>query len=236
MTTNHPTCGARIAVFDGLDALKPETISHWLSLLPSADQQRVHAIGSPRRRREFIAARYLLMALLERSGVGGFSLQTRPSGQPYLSTSRGGFIACSISHSGQWIVVGLNGNGAIGVDVEQLRARRFDQLVESYWSTEDQALYAELAEAQRGRHFYRHWCRREALAKLSGRGLSLADLAVSETALAKAQGLVPSNLKWWCREPDAAEIAVVTSGRETISVYQVCLRSENDSVVLESID
>lgn len=83
----------------------------------------------------------------------------------------------SISHSGS-VAVAVVGNRRLGIDLEALEERP-DSLVRSFFS-ESERLWIEAVPSERTRRGNTAWTRKEAVAKLLGKGGSLrfADLAI----------------------------------------------------------
>ena len=159
-----------IALLPDTLALHDDTLNTWVDGLGDEDRQRIGHFQAGNRRREFVVARALLTALaLEQ--LGSVAQVTSATGEPpRLLTATGDNMACSISHSGNAVLVGLTGQGSIGVDVERHRPRTLDRLVDRYlWQEGRDFFHSQTSEAAH-HWFYKAWCTREALLKYRGEG------------------------------------------------------------------
>jgi 4'-phosphopantetheinyl transferase len=101
-------------------------------------------------------------------------------GKPRLGEPAG--IDFSLSHSGGRVVLAVARGGAVGVDVERLRAPRdLDGLIAAALSPGEQAVVTALPAAERSAALLRSWTRKEALLKATGDGLAVALPAVIVT-------------------------------------------------------
>jgi phosphopantetheinyl transferase len=159
-----------IALLPDTLALHDDTLNAWVDGLGDEDRQRIGHFRAGNRRREFVVARALLAALaLEQ--LGAVARVASATGEPpRLLTATGDSMACSISHSGNAVLVGLTDQGSIGVDVERHRPRTLDRLVDRYfWQQGRDFFHSQTREAAQ-HWFYRAWCTREALLKYRGEG------------------------------------------------------------------
>jgi len=111
--------------------------------LSTSDRTRYARFATPRRRREFLAGRWLLAAsrrAWQRSG------------------------GASISHSGGWVAVALVERGVPGVDIEPTVARDFLRLGAWAFPAGDPEPWPRAARDAR-RSFYGRWTRYEARLK-----------------------------------------------------------------------
>lgn len=114
--------------------------------LGPADRRRYRAFRSAKRRREFLAGRWLL--------------QTPRTRLRFDSAPRGGIrasarnVSASLSHAGGWVACALLEGGRIGVDIEPMVDRDFAAAGEWVFGRTE------------GRHaFYERWTRYEARVK-----------------------------------------------------------------------
>jgi len=159
-----------IALLPDTLALHDDTLNVWVDGLGEGDRQRIGHFQAGNRRREFVVARALLAALaLEQ--LGAVARVTSATGEPpRLLTAAGDSMACSISHSGNAVLVGLTDQGSIGVDVERHRPRTLDRLVDRYFWREGRDFFHSQTSEAAHHWFYRAWCTREALLKYRGEG------------------------------------------------------------------
>jgi len=151
-----------------------------LQRLSLAERQRYDRFASARRKREFLAARWLRERLRKRAG---------------LPEHR----ASSLSHSGGWVACVLAESGAPGVDIEPMVARDFAKLGEwafpagsaEAWSADEDDLRAA---------FYGRWTRYEARWKARGRSARAAMTwfvdGVALSLYLPSAGVVEGPLRW----------------------------------------
>ena len=81
----------------------------------------------------------------------------------------------NISHSGEFVLVALALGREVGVDVEQLDPRvELEQIAARMFCRGEQHDLMSLPPGERLRGFFCCWCRKEAIIKASGEGLSMA--------------------------------------------------------------
>jgi len=111
--------------------------------LAASDRQRCARFASARRRREFLAGRWLLAA-------------SRSAWQ-----RRGG--GASLSHSGGWVACALLERGVPGVDIEPMVARDFLKLGAWAFPADAREPWADAVDLRKA--FYGRWTRYEARLK-----------------------------------------------------------------------
>jgi len=122
--------------------------------LPQKDRHRLARIHSHRRRREFLAARWLL-------------------GASQLVRSATGAWRHSLSHSGGWVACALVRRGRLGIDIEPIVDRDFSAV--GSWAFPDDAVEPwRNDEPDPRKSFYRRWTRYEARIK-AGDSASLVE-------------------------------------------------------------
>lgn len=157
-------------------ALVPEQgLKYWLGLQSQSDQIRAGQFKSSSRRRQFIVARQVLRELIVlKAGEKGV-VSVSAFGAPQIEGVELP-VWCSISHSGNSVLVGCSTAGPTGVDIERLRARNFLELAKEYFHVQEYNVLLSLPENRRQRYFYNAWCCKEAKAKASGYGLTAQGL------------------------------------------------------------
>lgn len=114
-----------------------------------------------------------------------FELAREAKGKPYVVDSD---LAFSVSHSGEWMAIAVGRNCRLGIDLECLTRKVYnrDKLVSRFFSTQEQAVYNALEDAEKQLGFFRAWCRKEAVVKAMGSGISYGldrfDVSMSEHA------------------------------------------------------
>lgn len=128
------------------------------------DRPRYAAFGSGKRRREFLAGRWLLGESVRawRPGSRGLRFDSSRAGGVDV---KGGFGA-SLSHAGGWVACVLVERGIPGIDIEPMVERDFAAL--DKWVAHDAGEASALAQdADSRKAFYRRWTRYEARLKAS---------------------------------------------------------------------
>ena len=158
-----------------LEAAAPalEALERDLPRLSADDHARALRSGDARERRHRLAAYMGLRVVLERvvgAEVRGQRFVRGPSGKPRLTA---GDVAFSLSHTDGLALIGAARAGAIGVDLERMRALRMS----SRRREEILAVAAGLTAAPLGdpacdEALLRAWCLLEAFAKARDEGLS----------------------------------------------------------------
>lgn len=124
-----------------------------------------------RYRASHTALRHLLA---RRTGVAAPALRFVAGSHDKPRLDLPGAPAFNMSHSGRWALIGIGGQGPIGVDIEA--PREMGELMglaeRNFTATECRELLA-LPEAGRLRAFLRCWTRKEACLKAIGSGLSI---------------------------------------------------------------
>ncbi|MFN3361104.1 MAG: 4'-phosphopantetheinyl transferase family protein [Pseudanabaenaceae cyanobacterium] len=87
-------------------------------------------------------------------------LTTNPSGKPVLVNFP---LHFNLAHSGDWLVVAVSDRSPVGVDLEKIRPRPYQQLIDRYFSSREGQWFSHQAAEEL---FYRAWVAKEAYAKL----------------------------------------------------------------------
>lgn len=137
-------------------------------------------------------------------------------------------IDFNVSHSGDWILIGVAANTRIGVDVEQIRpVADVSDLVQRFFAPAEAAIISSLHGEQQDVAFFDCWTRKEAYVKAVGAGLSL-DLASfqvecrpgTEPAVLTIGGSAQEAARWllWSAAPAAGyRAAVATEAASVLS-------------------
>ena len=153
----------KICLFSLSDALSPDVC------LPfgEAERERLLAIRKEERRQESLGA---LAALWTLVGEDALPILRTPDGKPYFEAS--GAPAFSLSHTDGWAaaVLGDEHSGAVGIDIELLRPYpKASQIAARFFTEREARELAAHGESELG--FFQLWTRKEAVAKMKGRGL-----------------------------------------------------------------
>jgi 4'-phosphopantetheinyl transferase len=132
----------------------------------------------PHHRRQFIARRGILRALLARYLAQDpaklqFSYNSR--GRPTLCPCTGAAtLRFSVSHSAELALYAISEGRDAGVDVERVRSDiATEQLAERFFSARETAALRTLPEDLRPEAFFTYWTGKEAYVKARGAGLAI---------------------------------------------------------------
>lgn len=163
--------------------LKANRIDVWLfSLLEASDLRRqilsedellrADRFVFERHRRRFTVARSTLRQFL------GCYLKQNPkhiqfdylkNGKPFIKESN---IEFNLSHSGDWGLLAIGQNEALGIDIEFFSSRPYQGIAEELFSEEECMALKELPKTAKTLGFFHIWAQKEAFIKASGLGLS----------------------------------------------------------------
>lgn len=160
-------------------ALDP--IHQWLT---EEERQRASRFIFEKHQQRYATCRKLsklILASYLRCQVEDIVFETSDFGKPYIA---GRPIEFNISHSHDYLFLGVHLSHEVGVDIEQIKPRDFVGLARHSFSKQEVEAVCQASEQDREQVFYRIWCQKEAFIKLDGRGLRypLKDFCVSTTA------------------------------------------------------
>ena len=170
--TRGSLCLVHVAAVDTLAAKAEAAGERWLT---AGEQSRLIAIGTPLRRRQYLAGHWLLRELAaERLGGAPehwrFDIDADP--RPRLSRDDGAMLWASLSHSGDRVAAAV-GTQAIGLDIEMPRRPRDLVALANFLFAPDEVaqVVAATDDVARARIFYTFWTLKEARGKRGGEGL-----------------------------------------------------------------
>jgi 4'-phosphopantetheinyl transferase len=189
--------------------------AQWLT---EGEQARLAEIVAPRRRDQFLAARWQARWLLARvfGGVPQRWALEAPRDAPPRVPARSDLVL-SISHSGARTACALAG-AAVGLDLEQPQRRRdLAGLVALCCTPREQAMFEGLAEPQREALFYQLWTVKEAWLKRRGEWIAPQRLVQLEARPDDRGGIRAwtgeawtlalcadaQEVRWWSAQPRA---------------------------------
>lgn len=179
------------------------TVAEWAARAEAAatgwlgdgEQARLAGIAAEPRRRQFLAARWLMRDLLRQhapdSRPEDWSVSAAADGPPQVRLRQGADPATerlhlSISHSGAWVACAL-ADHPVGIDLEARPPRRprdLDALMHGIGSAGELGRWQQTAAAARELAFYRLWVIKEAWLKARGEGITPGRLRQLHTRLA----------------------------------------------------
>ena len=156
---------------------RPASAAGWPEHVLSVEERaRADRFRFERDRRHFVRARASLRQLIgayEAVDPGGITFTTGRYGKPALSGPLDGALDFNVSHSGGVALIALSRAGAVGVDVEAIRAvDDRDALARRVFAAGEIAALTRVAPARRDEAFFAAWTRKEAFIKAIGEGLS----------------------------------------------------------------
>ncbi len=145
-----------------------------LQFLTKEEIQRANKFRVQNARDQFIVARAALRILLQRyfhlEGKS-FHFKLNQYGKPYVDQSN---IFFNVSHSYEWVLIGLSQAIDLGVDIEKIRLDlNLSQLAKRFFSEKEVAFLNQLPKAQKAIGFFNAWTRKEAYIKARGMGLAI---------------------------------------------------------------
>ena len=167
----------RVASLSAMEAEAGSNTAEWMG---AAEMARLTAMGSPKRRRQFIAGHWLARAMAaEMTGThpADWLLVAAAHGAPELrlrGTDAAQGIHLSLSHSGD-VVAAAVASFPLGIDVESAgRVRDWLALAAYVFAPEECEQLLQLPATDREQLFYRYWTLKEAHGKREGSGLRLS--------------------------------------------------------------
>ncbi len=149
-----------------------ETLRALILSLPfgKTEQDRLLGIQNERTLRESLAAWMALWNLVEYLSLPSPTIVSRsPYGKPYFETDS--LPDFSLSHTDSFSVAVINTDGPIGVDLEGFcREDSFEKISHRFFSESEQTRLKKSDKPHED--FLKLWTKKEALAKLTGKGLS----------------------------------------------------------------
>ena len=168
----------RVLVGDVTDLLKDEIQAASLPLLSPQRRAKAEAYKFPRGRTLCIGVSRLLDMLLQDVGLREKNMQyvEGEHGKPRFTDTVVGTGDFSLSHSGHLAAAALINRPSayrVGIDVQHVTRYKPEIVRRVFTPEECAAMAACTSEAAREALFTERWCRAEAFAKATGRGLQL---------------------------------------------------------------
>jgi len=156
--------GSIFVAYSALHELSPEAADS----LSRSEVERAEAFKSSKRQQEYVCARALLRATLERctgNPASSHKLTTTEKGKPVCVDGP----AVSIAHSGNLVVCAVTDRGEIGIDIEAPgRQRNVRDIAANYYAEDESEWLATQPEDR----FYMLWVLKEAWLKATGDGIA----------------------------------------------------------------
>jgi len=170
--------------FNPFEQIGWDTPALWLISLPAIfnqapdyacldndEQQRGSRFLYDKHKDRFLAshlAQRLILAQYLKIKPAEIQFDFHPLGKPYLKDSS---LQFNLSHSGDYALLGVQQETAIGVDIELMAPRDYIGLANHVFSAEEINVVESQSETNRATYFYRIWAQKEAYIKYTGKGL-----------------------------------------------------------------
>jgi 4'-phosphopantetheinyl transferase len=194
--------------------------------LAADEQLRADRFRFDRDRQSFVAARSGMRKILGRylnQDAAAIEFTYGSHGKPFLAD---GAIAFNLSHSGDWALLAVARDRAVGVDIERIKPMaELEKLTARFLMAAEHERIVRLPEADRLLAFFRTWTCKEAYLKATGEGLGqLKSLEVAVQPEVPVQLLSPSG--WTLLElvPEVGYVgAVAAIGADwRVSFFEAC--------------
>ncbi len=147
--------------------------------LSPAEKEQESRFYFARDRRRYLVTRALVRTVLSRYAYihpREWVFSTNPYGRPEIvnAKARDAGLSFNISHTHSLIVLGVTKGRALGVDVENFRAREVSiEIADRFFSPQEVAALIVAPAQQQQYRFFEYWTFKEAYIKARGMGLSL---------------------------------------------------------------
>ena len=180
--------------------------SDWPDVLDAAERARSARFAFEADRRRYVVAHVLARKVLaDHLGAGPSDLRFTtacarcggPHGKPALAGPGAGDVEFSISHSGDWAVVGVARGVQIGVDVERILPSIAElAATHGFLAPVERHVVLSLPFARRAFAVGRYWVRKEATLKASGDGLAVPPAALTVSPPAEPAAVLAYGSAW----------------------------------------
>ena len=151
-----------------------EHASTLADLLSCKEKTRAARFHSPLHAQRFIVAHGLLRQILSRytdTAPDQLIFASTPHEKPFLQAPAG-LLQFNLSHSEDRLLIAVTSQVAVGVDIEKIRSDVDHGIAERYFHPDAYARLKALPEAQRVPAFFQLWTGKEAVIKMTGKGLA----------------------------------------------------------------
>ena len=179
------------------------------ALLSSDELKQAEGFRFERHREWFIVRRAVLRKLVAHylgETPARITFGYGPHGKPYVLEPVTGGLHFNLSHSNAVAVYAFAADGAVGIDVEEIRQLPDASAIAlRYFSSDENAALRRVDTGQQLDAFFNCWTRKEAYVKATGEGLMcpLDSFCVEVTNIEPGR-LIPvdprgGNVQWWLR-------------------------------------
>jgi 4'-phosphopantetheinyl transferase len=223
------------------DSLRdPRLLERYRKLLSAAERAQEPRFFFDDDRRRFVITRALVRTVLSRyshTAPECWSFAQNAYGRPQVvaRSSTHARISFNVSHTKSLILLGVTGENAIGVDVENVSARRASLgIADHYFAADEVAALHTLPAERRVERFFELWTLKESYIKARGMGLSIPLDAFSfqfphddSVEFCSREGIhvAPATWRFWQLRPAAEYLAAVCVQRSTELCPELVMRS-----------
>jgi 4'-phosphopantetheinyl transferase len=147
------------------------------ALLDPAEKAQEPRFYFERDRRRYLVTRALVRTVLSRYAridPAGWMFSTNAYGRPAVANAEAQDLIFNISHTHSLIVLAVSRERALGVDVENYRAREVSMNIADRYFAPDEVAVLNAAPSQEQQYrFFEYWTFKESYIKARGMGLSL---------------------------------------------------------------
>ena len=143
------------------------------SVLSTAERSKIKRLKRAKDRKNALLSRYLLRNIIGEligSKPKELIINKTKYDRPVLVNPDNQDWDFNVSHSGDWIVIGVSNNGGIGVDIEEIRPINMNIAKDCF--TDKEIVFLNRYEKKKLENFYKLWTLKESFVKAIGQGLS----------------------------------------------------------------
>ncbi len=157
-------------------SISAERLAYFHSLISDEERERIGRLRIPAKRDEAVISRGALrqiLGLLLDTDPTMLAFGTGPFGKPYLEQDLNSRVRFNLSHTAGQVMLAMTLDHEIGADIERIRTdMAHEDLARRFFTTGEYAAIATASAVDRPRAFFRCWCRKEAVLKAMGQGIS----------------------------------------------------------------
>jgi 4'-phosphopantetheinyl transferase len=239
----------------GILPLAADEIHLWLAFYDQIGEERLHAayrevMSAPERaqeprfyfardRRRYLVTRALVRTVLSRYAAidpADWLFSENAYGRPAIANpeARGEELSFNLSHTHSLVVLGVTRGRALGVDVENVRAREVSiDIADRYFAPAEVAVLNARPRHEQQYRFFEYWTFKESYIKARGMGLSLpldkfsfhyADDGAVGISIDRELADEPSRWQFWQLRPSPEYLVAVCAERARGESPQITMR------------
>ncbi|HEX6096247.1 MAG TPA: 4'-phosphopantetheinyl transferase superfamily protein [Thermoanaerobaculia bacterium] len=146
-------------------------------MLSDEEKEREQRFYFARDRRRFLVTRALVRTVLSRYvpiNPADWAFSTNEYGRPEIANAEAGDLSFNLSHTHSLIVLAVSRGRAVGVDVENVRAREVSiDIADRFFAPQEVEALGTVPPQEQQDRFFEYWTFKESYIKARGMGLSL---------------------------------------------------------------